>query len=94
MNYFADKKELRRKYDGDFSQLRKIINSWNLISGSPDDEFDSINNKILSELYKNADVEKIDRILQSELIVYYGLFNDEFDSEVFVNQIMNWWNSK
>jgi len=85
---------LKRIYDGDFSQLRKIINSWNLISGSPDDEFDSLNNKILSELYKNADAEKIDRILQSELIVNYGLLNNEFDSEIFVNQIMNWWNSK
>lgn len=89
-----DKKDLKRIYDGDFSQLRKIINSWNLISGSPDDEFDSLNNKILSELYKNADAEKIDRILQSELIVNYGLLNNEFDSEIFVNQIMNWWNSK
>ena len=85
---------MKRIYDGDFSQLRKIINSWNLISGSPDDEFDSLNNKILSELYKNADAEKIDRILQSELIVNYGLLNNEFDSEIFVNQIMNWWNSK
>ena len=89
-----DKKELKRKYDGDFSQLRKIINSWNLISGSPVDEFDSLNNKILNQLYKNADEEKIDRILQSELIVTYSLFINEFDSEVFVNQIMTWWNSK
>lgn len=75
-------------------QLRKIINSWNLISGSPDDEFDSPNNKILSQLYKNADAEKIDRILQSELISTYGLFSNEFDSEIFVNQIMKWWNLK
>lgn len=89
-----DKKDLKRIYNGDFSQLRKIINSWNLISGSPDDEFDSLNNKILSELYKNPDAEKIDKILQSELVVTYGLFNNEFDSELFVNQIMNWWNSK
>jgi len=90
----VDKKDLKRIYNGDFSQLRKIINSWNLISGSPDDEFDSLNNKILSELYKNPDAEKIDKILQSELVVTYGLFNNEFDSELFVNQIMNWWNSK
>ena len=85
---------MKRIYDGDFSQLRKIINSWNLISGSPDDEFDSLNNKILTQLYKNGDAEKIDRILQSELISTYGLFSNEFDSEIFVTQIMNWWNSK
>jgi hypothetical protein len=45
----------------------------------------------LSQLYKIADAEKIDRILRSELAVTYGLFSNEFDSEVFVNQIMNWW---
>ena len=89
-----DKKDLKRIYDGDFSQLRKIINSLNLISGSPDDEFDSLNNKILSHLYKNEDAEKIDRILQSELVATYGLFSNEFDSDIFVDQIMNWWNSK
>lgn len=89
-----EKKDLKRIYDGDFSQLRKIINSWNLISGSPDDEFDSLNNKILTQLYKNSEPEKIDRILQSELTVTYGLFSNEFDSEIFVTQIMNWWNSK
>jgi len=90
----VDKKDLKRIYDGDFSQLRKIINSLNLISGSPDDEFDSLNNKILSHLYKNEDAEKIDRILQSELVATYGLFSNEFDSDIFVDQIMNWWNSK
>lgn len=89
-----DKKDLKKIYDGDFAQLRKIINSWNLISESSVDKFDSLNNKILSQLYKVADAEKIDRILQSELIVTYGLFSNEFDLEVFVNQIMNWWNSR
>lgn len=86
-----EKNELKKIYEDDFSQLRKIINSWNLISGCPD-EFDSLNNKILSQLYKDSDEEKIERILQSELIVTYGLFGNEFDSEIFVNEIMTWWN--
>lgn len=87
-----EKNELKKIYEDDFSQLRKIINSWNLISGCPIDEFDSLNNKILSQLYKDSDEEKIERILQSELIVTYGLFGNEFDSEIFVNEIMTWWN--
>ena len=62
----VDKSELERKYIGDFSELRKIINSWNLIPGSPKDEFDNLSNKILSQLYKKVDEEKIFKILESE----------------------------
>lgn len=80
------------KYNGDFSELRKIINSWSLIPGSPNDEFDYLNSKILNQLYKNPDFEKIDRILQSELVVYYGLFSNEFDSKNLTEEIINWWN--
>lgn len=89
-----DKSELKRKYSEDFSELREIINSWDLIPECPKDEFDYLNNKILSQLYKSPDFEKIDRILQSELVVYYGLFNNEFNSEIFTEEIINWWNSK
>ncbi|MHA3047733.1 hypothetical protein JSO59_010315 [Riemerella anatipestifer] len=89
-----DKSELKRKYNGDFSELRKIINSWNLIPGSPKDEFDNLSNKILSQLYKQADDEKIFRILESELIVSYGFFRTETDVQNFTRQIIEWWNNK
>ncbi|WP_298136935.1 hypothetical protein [Flavobacterium sp.] len=87
-------KEIKKKFDGELSELRKIINSWKLIKGSPNDEFDNLNHKILSQLYKNSDCDKIDRILQSELVVCYGLYKNEFDSEELVKEIMFWWNSK
>ncbi len=87
-------KEIIKKFDGEFSELRKIINSWKLIEGCPNDEFDNLNHKILSQLYKNSDYDKIDRILQSELVTYYGLYKNEFDSQELVKEIMFWWNSK
>jgi hypothetical protein len=43
------KTELKTKYNVDFSELRKVINSWNLIPGSPNDEFDHLNDKILNQ---------------------------------------------
>lgn len=88
------KKELSREFQGNFSQLRKIINSWDLIPGAPGNEFDSLNHKLLSQLYMEADTEKINRILQSELIITYGLFESEFDATDLVSEIMNWWNLK
>lgn len=78
----------------DFCELRKIINSWNLIPECPKDEFDDLNNKILSQLYQDTEIEKINRILQSELIVNYGLFSNEFNSEKLTNDIVSWWNKR
>jgi hypothetical protein len=47
--------------------------------------------KILNLLRENPDVHKIERILQSELLVTYGLFSDEFDSNALSREIMDWW---
>lgn len=47
--------EIMQKYFSEFSELRKIINSWNFIPDAPNDEFDSLTNKTLSHLYKNSD---------------------------------------
>jgi hypothetical protein len=89
-----DKKKLTREYNGNLSELRKIINSWDLIPNAPSCEFDDLNHKILSELDKGVDSEKLFSILQSELIVNYGLFDNEFDPTTMVSEITDWWNSK
>lgn len=87
------KDDLSIRLKGDFMNLRKIINSYDLIPGSPSDEFDSLNYKILSHLYKDADFEKIKRVLESELTVNYGFFSDEVDADQMASEIMHWWNS-
>lgn len=39
-----NEKELKQKYFNDFSELRKIINSWSFIPDVPTDEFDTLSN--------------------------------------------------
>lgn len=87
-------KELKQKYFSDFSELRKIINSWNFIPGSSTDEFDALSNKILSHLYKNSDFEKVTKVISSELTVNYGLYTTEFDSVKLTEGIFEWWKNK
>ena len=82
----------RKDIDNNFLELRVIINSWNLIPNSPKDEFDSLNHKVLSHLYKNAGYEKIKQIIESELCANFGFFINEFESDKMANAIMNWWN--
>lgn len=87
-------KELKQKYFSDFSELRKIVNSWNFIPDAPTDEFDALSNKILSHLYKNSDFEKVTRVISSELTVNYGLYTTEFDSVKLTDEIFGWWENK
>lgn len=89
-----DKKELTKQYNGNLSELRKIISSFDLIPNASGDEFDKLNHKILRQLDKDVDREKIDRILKSELVITYGLFDNEFDTSLMVETIIDWWNSK
>ncbi|WP_321287654.1 hypothetical protein [uncultured Sunxiuqinia sp.] len=60
--------------------LRKLINSWDLIPGAPSDEFDSLNHTILSHLNRGeADKYKKFNVLRIELITYYGLLPNDND---------------
>ena len=88
-----NKELIKKDFKDKFSELRKILNSWDLIPEAPKDEFDGLNHQILSHLFKDADFEKINRILESELSVTYGLYHDEFSAEEMTTEIMEWWNS-
>lgn len=88
-----NKELIKKDFKDKFSELRKILNSWDLIPGASKDEFDGLNHQILSHLFKDADFEKINRILESELSVTYGLYHDEFSAEEMTTEIMEWWNS-
>lgn len=87
-----DISQIKKEFQENFLELRDILNSLELIPGSPSDEFDSLNHQILSHLYKGADFEKISRVLYSELTIYYGFFTDLKDTEKIAKEICEWWN--
>jgi hypothetical protein len=74
--------------------LRKLINSWDLIPGAPSDEFDDLNNKILSYLTKGVDNEQLFNVLKSDLITYYGLDPIDKDLHILTEEIINWWSNQ
>ena len=87
-----NKEELKKDFKDKFSELRVILNSWELIAGAPKDEFDGLNHKILSHLYNGADFDKINRVLESEFSVTYGLHREEFSTREITTEIITWWN--
>jgi hypothetical protein len=74
------------------SELSRLIKTWNLVQAPSKGEFDKLAEKILTKLYEGQPKIKIERIIESELCVTYGLYKTEFDADKLANEIMAWWN--
>ncbi|WBV60355.1 hypothetical protein PFY12_15140 [Chryseobacterium camelliae] len=73
------------------SRLNKLFHSMDLFKGANQNEYHLLSEKILTQLEKGIDLKKIKGILEYELVVRYGLFHYEFDSEQLINDIFNCW---
>ncbi len=80
-------------HNRDFTALKKLIYSMNLIPSQSKHTWDSLTQKILQQLEKGVDFEKLESIIEFELGAKYGLYIDEFNSEEIATDIMDWWNS-
>ena len=88
------RKKVEKQFNENFRELRKILNSRELIPGSPEDEFDSINHQILTHLYNGVDLVKLVRVLDGQLTVNYGLTTDIEEVKEIASEIMEWWNQR
>lgn len=79
------------EFEGEIKELSRLIRNWNLVNSSSTNQFYTFSKKILDRLYKGENSLKIKGIVESELCVTFGLYNDEFDANLLTNQIMSWW---
>lgn len=77
--------------NGNFAELKKLIVSMNLIPSLPKNQFDLLTERILKQLEKGSDYDQIKQIIENELIVTYGLYRQEFNSEKITDNIFDWW---
>ncbi|MET3538269.1 hypothetical protein [Chryseobacterium limigenitum] len=77
--------------NGNFAELKKLIVSMNLIPSLPKNQFDLLTERILKQLEKGSDYDQIKQIIENELIVTYGLYRQEFNSEKITDDIFDWW---
>lgn len=72
-------------------QLNKLILSMNLMVNAHKKTFHSLAEKLLQQLEKEIDIEKIKAIIESELCVTFGLYLNEFNSDKIADNIISWW---
>lgn len=71
--------------------LKKLIISMNISPGMDKDFYAYLAERVLQQLEKGADSQKIQGIIETELCVGYGLYRYEFNSEKITDGIMDWW---
>lgn len=87
------KSRLEQDYKIKLIELRKLINSWELIPDCPDDEFDSINHLLLSQLYKGADKHNTTKALLHEISVNYGIDISMADIKTKIDEVFEYWSN-
>ena len=75
-------------------KLRKLINSWELIPGSPKNEFDNLNHRILSVLINNKDQSKIKGIIESYIGFDLGMLMNQDEITNKYNDVIKWWEAE
>ncbi|TDO28138.1 hypothetical protein [Sediminibacterium goheungense] len=80
------------EFQGQIKELSKLIHNWNLINVASKSQLDDFSVKLLNALHGSGNGEKIKRIIESELCITYGLYNNEFDADILAEQIMQWQN--
>lgn len=80
------------EFEGQIRELSKLIKNWNLVDVSSSWQLNEFSKKILNRLYEGENAFKIKRIIESELIITYGLFIQDFDADLLTKQVMLWWN--
>lgn len=69
-------KELKVKYKNDFTELTKLVNSFDpcglIEGGAPDDEYDSITQQLLSFAYNRRTKDEMRELILHEIEHYFG----------------------
>ncbi len=85
--------KLSKEYKRKFTELRAVIDTWELIPDAPNDEFDSINHLLLSELYKESDAVKISKKRTFELNQNDGFSCTETEVSKLTDKVLAWWSN-
>jgi hypothetical protein len=69
-------KELKHKYLSELQTVRQLVNTFDpsgfIEAGCPDDEYDALNQQILSFIYSNKPRQDIRDLILNEVQNYYG----------------------
>ena len=88
----SERKQKRSAFKRCEAGLRAILNDWDFIGGSPEDEYDCLAHRILSVLERQgASIKEIANVINSECVEHFGVDVSSKEVEVISAKIAQWW---
>ena len=79
-----DRKRRRGAFKDEETAMRRILNEWDPIPGSPVDEYDYVVHHLLSVLHSGASVEQVEDVLEHSFPNSSGVLQ-------IAGRVMLWW---
>ena len=84
-----------KRFKAEATCVRRILNEWDPIPGSPDDEYDCLVHHILSALHRGSNRLGLIQLIKSEMAVHFcGIEAPDADIEMVAGKISQWWESQ
>jgi hypothetical protein len=82
----------KQKVKSHADSVRRILNAWDPIPGSPEDEYDCLVDHIVSALYRGiADTQSLAMLIESELMHHFGIKETESTISEVASEIAAYW---
>jgi hypothetical protein len=86
----SGKKRRLREFRRGESEIRVLSNEWDVIPGSPPDEYDCLIPQLYSLLSQGAQPEEIEDYLASELEGHFGVEPDAARERELAGRLVTW----
>jgi len=88
-------KEKLKKFKAEEETVRQILNDWEPIEGSPEDEYDCLVHRLISTLHKGEETTKsISSLISNELKQHFGVEIPDEEIDTVSKEIIGWWFSR
>ena len=87
-NYSENKKRIK----SEIQSIRRILNTWDPIPWSPEDEYDCLVHRIISGLHSGIEKPiELAKLITAELNNHFGLHSSESDVRDIAETISEYW---
>jgi len=87
----ADRKHRRDEFKHEEAELRMLLNEWDPIPGSPDDEYDCLVHDLLSHLHRGVTREELAGLIDVHSQHHFGAACSPQELAVAADNVWQWW---
>jgi hypothetical protein len=87
-------KPRKKQVKSEVSEVRRFLNDWDPIAGSPAEEYDCLVDKIVSALHQGVSETDLIELIQGELRGHFGISEPANNVANVSHRIISWWGDR